>query len=413
METLAYFLSTVLLLALIFPMATPLLLRRLQRLNAVYRWDAWSPPPSPGRQGFTKASSSISPLEQGKENEYPFFPSGPVPDSVTVRRRRKTALPESSPPGPPPHARALFHASPGALAPAATGTSDEDSDDSSIVDLTQRDSPLALAPESPPKSTEDPSGHPQAPATPGPPMTTAPPRTPARSFAIFEVSDDSSEDGSAVASGSHRPSMAHQAQDKSGTQAAQAPPVPPRTPANAFRVYRESRSSESDGSSDDAEALVSDGTDGGRSDSASPPRGSKKGGGKGRGSSRGSSSRGGPGASIRAPGPPEPPPAGLAPPPPQTPLQFRRGRGESAASLLELFDGAAFDGRLGGQVEVKWSNTLRSTAGQCRMLTVRHPPGGPGEAGRVERRAVVELASKVRPTRLQMPREFEKSKWAA
>jgi hypothetical protein len=80
---------------------------------------------------------------------------------------------------------------------------------------------------------------------------------------------------------------------------------------------------------------------------------------------------------------------------PQTPRQFRAGREASACAWLAHFDAQVFGGQLAGRVDLKWSNTLRSTAGLCRMMSVKHP-ANKAAAATTERRAVVELAGKVR-----------------
>ena len=80
---------------------------------------------------------------------------------------------------------------------------------------------------------------------------------------------------------------------------------------------------------------------------------------------------------------------------PQTPRQFRTTREASSEAWRAHFDAQVFGGQLAGAVELKWSNTLRSTAGLCRMMTVKRPTNGT-KAATVERRAIIELAGKVR-----------------
>jgi len=83
-------------------MVSPLLLRRLQRLNAVYKWDAWvaphqlpaapapSPPPSPPHS-FAMLAARGAPNSGGSggESEKENSADAPaLPDTVTVRKRR-------------------------------------------------------------------------------------------------------------------------------------------------------------------------------------------------------------------------------------------------------------------------------------------------------------------------------------
>jgi hypothetical protein len=93
---------------------------------------------------------------------------------------------------------------------------------------------------------------------------------------------------------------------------------------------------------------------------------------------------------------------------PQTPRQFRAGRDASACAWLAHFDAQVFGGQLAGRVDLKWSSTLRSTAGLCRMMSVKHP-ANKAAAATTERRAVVELAGKVRARLFASPSALVRS----
>jgi len=423
-------------------MPPPPLLLRLQRLNLQYRWDLWTPlqrgsPPHP----FIHAAAIISsPLSSrfmdddvdNKENT-PTLPFQ-LPAAVTTRRRRKAAAPVSSseeqqdsqwplpsPPQNPPSAiRTLF---------------------SSQEDQTSSDATAQSLASTPPP---DESGVPQSPS---PESARKGEDKEEVAFGVEEVNIDvelqqeeapsygGDSDAESIIDLTSVPlrgeSLSPVTVPPNSTAYATTPlpqPPVPKTPTSQFQVCNVSSSS-SDNESDPSDNDLPDPP---RVRSALvPPNNQEKSstGGYADYSDDEHSSEGE--NSFQLDSPPRRPqqrpniqrrpftPSSTARPPldqqvatprakkhttaakssagavAQTPRQFRAAREASSEAWRAHFDAQVFGGQLDGKVELKWSNTLRSTAGLCRMMTVKRPAGNGTKTATVERRAIVELAGKV------------------
>lgn len=85
----------------------------------------------------------------------------------------------------------------------------------------------------------------------------------------------------------------------------------------------------------------------------------------------------------------------LAEPPTSTRRLKKGDRMKTTETLLYQFDVNVFDRQLSDHVEVKWSNTLRTTAGITRLLSIASSNRSKANSKERQRRAVVELATKV------------------